>query len=394
MNIDRQDGECLEQYLYRLGEYKSSGLLDMTWDDIAAKINDQCGVERSTDGYRKEYAIAKRYASQVFGGGEHKENDDVMKAEVLKRQAQTRNLETNKWLREYSRDELIMESIVDAIHNLEPLNVPTPIVAPHGSRVGMLCMGDAHFGTEFTIYGLNGEVLNEYNEDVFQRRMWKLFDETVRIVNENGLSDLYVCDLGDFADGVLRVSQLMKLQYGIVESTVRYAEFISTWLERLTDVVRVHFGMVNGNHTELRMLGQPKSTFKNENMGIVVKAFIKERLKDNPNFVFDENKTGYIYEQIFGYNILCIHGDEVQNATAVKDLANTYGVRINYLIAGHKHHSRSEEMGVDVESIGIPSIIGIDNYSMSLNLTSNPGAALLLLEEGKGKTVQYTIKLQ
>ena len=78
---------------------------------------------------------------------------------------------------------------------------------------------------------------------------------------------------------------------------------------------------------------------------------------------------------------------------SVKDFSNTYGVRINYLIAGHNHHSRLEEVGMDVESIGVPSIIGIDNYSMSLNAVSNPGATLLLLEEGKGKTVQYTIKL-
>lgn len=388
MNIDRQDGECLEQYLYRLGEYKSSGLIDMTWDDITEKINEQCGADRSSDCYRKEYAIAKRYASQVF----KRQNGDAMRAEILKRQAQTKNLETNRWLREYSRDELIMESIVGAIHELKPLDIPNRIDAAPTEKVGVLCMGDAHFGTSFTIYGLNGEILNAYNEDIFQQRMWRLFDETARIVSENGLSDLYVCDLGDFADGILRVSQLVKLQYGVVESTVRYADFIATWLARLTEVVRVHFGMVNGNHTELRMLGQPKSTFKDENMGIIVKAFVKERLKDNPNFVFVENKTGYIYQQICGYNVLCIHGDEAQGG--LKDFANTYGVRINYLIAGHKHHSRTDEIGMDVESIGVPSIIGIDSYSMSLNATANPAATLLLFEEGKGKTVQYTIKLK
>lgn len=391
MNINRQDGECLEQYLYRLGGYKSSGLIDMTWDDIAQIINDQCGADKSPDVCRKEYAIARRYASQVFGRGTP--GDSEMRAEVAKRQAQTINIETNRWIREHARDDLITEKIVDAIHSLEPLEMPQYIETPYGSRVGMLCMGDAHFGTEFIIYGLNGEVLNEYNEDVFRQRMFKLLHETVRIVEENGLSDLYVSDLGDFADGILRVSQLVKLQYGVVESTVRYADFISTWLNELTKVVRVHFGMVDGNHTELRMLGQPKSTFKDENMGIVVRAFIKERLKDNPNFEFIENKTGYIFQKIYGYTILCIHGDEARGNNSVKDFSNTYGVRINYLIAGHNHHSRLEEVGMDVESIGVPSIIGIDNYSMSLNAVSNPGATLLLLEEGKGKTVQYTIKL-
>lgn len=389
MVIERLDGECLEQYLYRLGEYKSSGLLDMTWDDIAGKLNEQFGLERSSDVCRKEYNIAKRYAEQVFRHG----TSNTVDAEVLKMQAQTKNLETNRWLREYSRDQLILETITESIQRLTPIEFPNQIQCERGNRVGMLCMGDAHFGTEFTIYGLAGEVLNKYNEDVFTERMHRLLAETIRIVQENQLSDLYVNDLGDFADGVLRVSQLAHLQYGVVESTVRYAEFLANWLNALSEHVRIHFGMVNGNHTELRMLGQPKSTFKDENMGIVVRAFIKERLKDNPNFEFIENKTGYIFQKIYGYTILCIHGDEVRGNNSVKDFSNTYGVRINYLIAGHNHHSRLEEVGMDVESIGVPSIIGIDNYSMSLNAISNPGATLLLLEEGKGKTVQYTIKL-
>lgn len=389
MVIERLDGECLEQYLYRLGEYKSSGLLDMTWDDIAGKLNEQFGLERSSDVCRKEYNIAKRYAEQVFRHG----TSNTVGAEVLKMQAQTKNLETNRWLREYSRDQLILETITESIQKLTPIEFPKQIQCERGNRVGMLCMGDAHFGTEFTIYGLAGEVLNKYNEDVFTDRMHRLLAETIRIVQENQLSDLYVNDLGDFADGVLRVSQLAHLQYGVVESTVRYAEFLANWLNALSEHVRIHFGMVNGNHTELRMLGQPKSTFKDENMGIVVRAFIKERLKDNPNFEFIENKTGYIFQKIYGYTILCIHGDEVRGNNSVKDFSNTYGVRINYLIVGHNHHSRLEEVGMDVESIGVPSIIGIDNYSMSLNAVSNPGATLLLLEEGKGKTVQYTIKL-
>lgn len=389
MVIERLDGECLEQYLYRLGEYKSSGLLDMTWDDIASKLNEQFGLERSSDVCRKEYNIAKRYAEQVFRHG----TSNTVDAEVLKMQAQTKNLETNRWLREYSRDQLILETITESIQKLTPIEFPKQIQCERGNRVGMLCMGDAHFGTEFTIYGLAGEVLNKYNEDVFTERMHRLLAETIRIVQENQLSDLYVSDLGDFADGVLRVSQLAHLQYGVVESTVRYAEFLANWLNALSEHVRIHFGMVNGNHTELRMLGQPKSTFKNENMGIVVKAFLKERLKGNPNFEFNENKTGYIFSQIYGYNVLCIHGDEVRANNSVKDFSNTYGVRLNYLIAGHFHHSKLEEVGMDVESIGVPSIIGIDSYSMSLNATSNPGATLLLFEEGKGKTVQYTIKL-
>ena len=64
--------------------------------------------------------------------------------------------------------------------------------------------------------------------------------------------------MGDFNDGILRVSQLMKLRYGVVDGTIKYADFISNWLNELTKYVRVKYQSTNGNHSELRMLGQPK----------------------------------------------------------------------------------------------------------------------------------------
>jgi hypothetical protein len=129
-------------------------------------------------------------------------------------------------------------------------------------------------------------------------------------------------------------------------------------------------------------------------MDIVVKAFIKLRMEGNPNFTFKENKTGYIYDDIYGYKILGIHGEVNGTGNVVKDFATAYDTKINYLFAAHKHHSRSEEVGQDCEFIGIPSIIGIDTYSMDLRKTSNPGATILIFEVGIGKSIQYFINLK
>ncbi|RAZ26028.1 hypothetical protein DK853_50035, partial [Klebsiella oxytoca] len=72
------------------------------------------------------------------------------------------------------------------------------------------------------------------------------------IVRKEGFSKIYVYSMGDFEDGLLRVKQLMQLRYGVVEGTVRYADFITNWLNELTKYVEVEFQMTNGNHTELR----------------------------------------------------------------------------------------------------------------------------------------------
>ena len=70
-----------------------------------------------------------------------------------------------------------------------------------------------------------------------------------------------------------------------------------------------------------------------------------------------------------------------------------YRVQIDYLLAGHKHHSRSETVGINQEVINVPSIIGVDDYSLSIHKMSNSGATFLVLERDKGKVIEYSIKL-
>ena len=48
--------------------------------------------------------------------------------------------------------------------------------------------------------------------------------------NYPNIDILNVFSMGDFSDGILRVSQLMKLRYGVVDGTIKYADFISNKL--------------------------------------------------------------------------------------------------------------------------------------------------------------------
>ena len=306
---------------------------------------------------------------------------------------QTEKLEYNRWLREEARDELIREKICNEIRMNNSIVSPQPLIVDKTSRSAVLAFGDEHFSTEFTIYGLYGEIINSYSPEIFEQRMWNLFYQTVDIITKEDLTTLYVFALGDFTDGILRCSQLMKLRYGVVEGTVKYANFISNWLNELTKYVKVKYQMVYGNHSELRMLGQPKGTFKEENTGMFVREMIKTYLENNPNFEIISNPTGLIFDNIEGFNVLGIHGEVRNMENAIKDFSNTYNTNIQILIGGHMHHYKAETVGVNKEVISVPSIIGIDDFSMSLNKISNPGAVLFCIEENKGITLEYKIKL-
>lgn len=401
LDLNKLQTETEEQYLWRIGQLVDSKQIS-SWKEINNIVNEQLGIEeekwRDESSFRKRYQAAKKFYEEVFSKMETDEYANEIKQmtrELQKEKVklQTEKLEYARWLREEARDELVIEKICESITTLSSLEIPTYIPPTHNTRAYALVFGDEHYGAEFEIKGLFGDILNAYSPEIFEKRMWDLFNQTVEIIQKEDIDTLNVFSMGDFSDGCLRVSQLMKLRYGVVDGTIKYADFICNWLNELTKFARVKFQMTNGNHTELRMLGQPKGTFTEDNMGKVVSEFIKVRLKDNPNFTFIENPTGYIYAQLACHTILGIHGEVKNMENAIKEFSKIYNVPIDYLLAGHLHHSRIEEVGMNSEVINVPSIVGVDPYSLSLNKTSNASGKLLVFEQTKGKVCEYTLKL-
>ena len=399
----RFPNETEDEALMRIGSAKRDGLLDATWVEITDWFN--ANFRQDETEYRSESAYRKKFKNfidakdmlvkqnAIESGTSDELSVKLRELEKAKIKIQTEKLEYNRWLREEARDELICEKICSIIRECNSLISPDPIIVDKSSRSAILCYGDEHYGTEFTIYGLHGEIINAYSPEIFEQRMWTLFHKVLEIIDKEDLNTLYVFALGDFTDGILRCGQLMKLRYGVIESTVRYANFIANWLNELSKYVKIKYQMVYGNHSELRLLGQPKGTFKEENTGLFVREMINARLENNPNFEMTINPTGLIFDNIEGLNVLGIHGEVRNMESAIKDFANTYNTDIKILIGGHMHHYKAETVGVNREVINVPSIIGIDDFSMSLNKTSNPGATLLIVEGNTGISVEYKIKL-
>ena len=396
----RFEGETEKQFIWRLHSLVNTK--ELTWKQLADIVNEQFRNSeeeyRDESAYRKPCQSAEAYYDEVFSkmiGTEYSEDITKQKRELAKERVklQTEKLEYNRWLREEARDELITEKICNAVASLKPLDIPEYIVPVHNTRAYALVYGDEHFGIEYEIKGLFGDIINSYSPEIFEERMWDLFNQTVEIVQKENIDTLNVFNMGDFNDGILRASQLMKLRYGVVEGTIKYADFITNWLNEMTKYVRVKYQSTNGNHSELRMIGQPKGTFTEDNMGKIVTEFIKIRLKDNPNFTYIENPTGFIYAQLACNTVLGIHGEVKNMKTAIDEFSRIYNVPIQYLLAGHLHHNKTEEVGINSEVINVGSIIGVDSYSLSLHKTANASAKLLVFEQTRGKVCEYTLKL-
>lgn len=407
--LQKRIDENESQYIWRVGQAKDAGLIDFTWEQLTPILNTQLNIEetewRGESAWRKKYRVMQQAYDDVFSKLQFSKSRlteiEAQKRELNKARMklQTEKLEYNRWLREEARDELIVEHICEAIKSLPPLDIPNVLPANvvgriHGEREGCLLIADPHYGVDLKITGLFGEVINEYSPEIFESRMWNLLTQVVDICEKEGFSSLNVYDLGDEIDGLLRVSQLFKLRYGVIESTVRYGRFVTEWLNELSKYIHVKYQMVkDSNHCQLRMLNQPKNTFKDENMSYIIAEKLIDRLENNPNFEFIQNPTGYIFDNLAGYNVLGIHGETNKLEQAIKDFSKTYGVTIDFLVGGHKHHQDSQNIGIQSDVIGAPSIIGVDDYALSLHKTSDPGATLFVLEKNKGKVLEYNIKL-
>lgn len=303
----------------------------------------------------------------------------------------------NQILRETARIEAFYDKICDSIKSLKPLKIPKFIDSQDEMYMfnsGVLMMADQHYGVDFQIKGLEeGEVINHYSPEIFEKRMWDLLNKTVILCNQNSFNELVIMDLGDSLDGILRISQLMSLRYGIIDSCIYYSEFMANWLNRLSEYVKINYYSTEGNHTMLRLLTGKKGDFPNENMQKIIDKIISIRLEGNPNVKVHKNYTDKIFVNVRGANILGIHGEEKDAVQALKDYSQIYKKDINYLVHGHKHHPCSADCGVMKGVIGVGSIMGTNDFAFKIKRTAEPSATFSIFSENLGKVSENIIRL-
>ena len=75
---------------------------------------------------------------------------------------------------------------------------------------------------------------------------------------------------------MLRQSQLIRLEYGIVESTMQLSEFLASWINAISIFAEVHVYSAMGNHSEIRPLRSKNREFEDENLEKVMKLLDAE----------------------------------------------------------------------------------------------------------------------
>ena len=267
-----------------------------------------------------------------------------------------------------------------------------------GKRTLVLCIADCHFGAEWIVRGLRGEILNRYNPEVFAERMDDLLLQVRDIIDREGISDVQLLLCGDSLDGMLRPSQLMKLRWGVIESCMRFSEHMAQWIAALSQYATISVCGVDGNHTETRSLNSKRGDFPGENLEKVIFWFLAERLKDVPGVLVDSVTEQQKHLTVQSFSILLTHGTDIKSLeNAAKQTMLLYGESIDYLICGHKHREQEYVSGYTDQGnavvIRVPSLCGMDEYAQRLGYGGKPGALAMVLEAGYGRRCIYPISL-
>lgn len=392
MNLKKLNGENEAQYIWRLSFAKDCGELPMTWEDLAATMNDELGYDNTSSAYRKQFAAAKKFldAGVFDSNGNSKylrELDEKKRALEAERQKLfATKIEQNRQIRQTSRQELFYQNIASQLKAIDP-----PVfdyVQGSGiswSKEYILTLSDIHAGAEFKTQ------TNEYSLEEMAARFGTLIDETSDYITKNGVGRLKVVCLGDTIQGILRVSDLQLNETSIVEATIYVAKCIVTLLNELSALCPIEYYHVpSANHTQIRPLGTKASELKNEDIEYIIGNYIKDVLVNNINVSVNLNfDNEYIEIPIFGDVAIAMHGHQIKD---VEDFLKTISFKNHKFYSaaflGHYHAPSqrvvSEDGIKDFEVIVAPSFIGTDPYANNLFKGARPACGMYVFDERNG----------
>lgn len=400
INLHRQENENEEQFIFRLGQAKDSGNLDMNWDDIAAVINKEFRTDdteyRTEAAYRKPYQQAKRYfEANVFKN--YCDEDTyfkelrVQKQELEKERVKVRDErnELNRVIREEARKESYKEQVIRSIseYHGEPLQYDerkqfTGILKTDNDLI--ISCTDIHAGIEIDNF------FNKFNEQVLRERFNKYLDKIFEVQLRHGSENAYVI-LSELVSGIIHNELRIENNQNLIEQFLSVTNCISQFLAELS----YHFNAVNvyicpGNHS--RISPKKEDSLKGENIDHLAIPFLEAKLQNYKNIKFNRNT---IEESIAMFSVrdnvvMASHGDKDSPNNVVQKFTLLFGIRPSLVYLGHRHKNGLTTV-YNTKIIESGCLSGVDNYALDLRLNTNPSQTISVITKD-GLDCLYDVK--
>ena len=391
-----------DQYIWKVGQAKDTGLLDLSWEDITPRLNTELDIEeikwRGSSAFRKHYRWMQRAYDNVFrqngfigtrGDDLDEKTKELFKA---KKQFEDQRREWKKLETKDARFDHLIGKMTDAVDHLcevKPLIFNDKLVKP-GCKDAILCLADWHLGM------VTDNIWNKYNVEICHQRVIQLVEKTIQHLRQHNIDTLHILLLGDAAHGAIHTSCRVASEEEVCDQLMQVSELIAEVVNKLSEeVTEVNVYSTYGNH--MRTIQNKSDSSHSDNMEKIIPWYLEQRLQNNNRVnIVRSDYYEFIYLNVFGYDIVAAHGD-LEKFKSFGVTVNTlftkkYGKTIDYTISADKHHIEEfETMGI--ESVLVRSLCGTDAYANSIRAYSAPGQTLMIFSPEEGRECTYNIKL-
>ena len=361
MKFQRLENETEEQLLYRIGQRKDE---IGTWDKIADILNSILGHNYSSSTYRKKFtAFSKMLEANenlILDDDNYKDELNKLKEEIYKERCKLSdaNREKNRYLREQSRTEIIINEMKHVINNMKPFNYKKYKYNFGTNLEASLLLSDLHYGLTVD------NPVNFYDESICVDRLNQLRDKVIERCRQHKVDKLNVCILGDDISGLIHFGTIAENNRDVITQCIEVSEILSNFIMQLREnLPKIVVYTTIGNHSRVWQ-GKANGTTK-ENYERVVAEFLKLRLAPYDINVIDSSKGDYIETEIAGRTIVMTHGDKDPITQATANFTKLLRKPIDEIYMGHLHaHKEFDDCNTQVIING--SLVSTDDYALSL----------------------------
>lgn len=385
------------QYIWRLGSAKDSGVLDITWPDLANLFNRELRDEEnaySESAYRKKFQQAKAFYEEVFSKMESDDyNKEVM---VQKRELERAKIafrdERNAWQKQNYIDTRvnekleILESKLLDIGKTEFYNNDNITIADSSNDL-LVILSDLHIGQCFS------STFGEYNSEIAKVRLSKYLSEILVVSKRHESEKCFVSVQGDLISGSIHKAIAITNRENVIEQVKVAAELISSFCYELSkQFSEVVVSNVSGNHSRI---DRKEDSLHDERLDDLIGWILEKLLSnaDNVKILHNNIDTGISCMSIRGKDYIGVHGDfDSFSKSGVSNLVMLLGYVPYAITMGHMHTCAVDECN-GVKMIRGGSLAGSgDSYTIEKRLSGKPSQMVCVCNKF-GVEAYYPIEL-
>lgn len=394
--LKRLPDENEEQFIWRIGQAKDSGILDLDWTEIAEIINKEFRNDeseyRSEAAYRKPYQQCKRFfEANVFKNY----NDDNYIKELRETKFEIRKekqkmfderRELNRKLRDEARRESFIDLVTNSISNIKPLSLNYYDKDIIESDNDIIChITDIHAGIHINNW------YNSFDFDILKERLSNYLDQLFSIQKRHNSENCYIV-IGEIMSGLIHETLRIENNENVIEQFISVSSILSDMISEIAKHFNnVYVYITPGNHS--RVVANKEHSLRGENFDILLPHYLKASLQNYDCVHIEDNNLDCdvaIFD-VRGKVVMSSHGDKDEVGSVVQKFTMVFGVKPDIVLMGHRHTNALSTV-YDTKVIQSGCVSGSDNYCLDRRL-KNRAEQTVSVVDNNGLVCIYDVKI-